>query len=208
MCYNNGFTGIRELDLQIIIDLWFVKYTDRGESEKIFKQAIRTTLNLYYTCHYFRNLLDEPMHYRQFQNMIGYKVFDRFDEINSLDKLIKALPMRIKNDDEDSIKLAKGNVVSISHLGKNYRIIEASDSYARMIEIDIKGMIVDRKIMEIFSENFRWSRDDRPFVSQSWNLPSHGRSIDADFIVWEAPGGFFFNMDSIEHEWFRYWGYN
>jgi hypothetical protein len=198
MCDNNGLTGIFEVDFQIIIDLWFVEN---------YRQAIITTLNLYNTCHYFRNLLDEPSYFLQFQNTIGYKFFDRFADIDSLDRLINSLPMRSKNDNNESIKLVRGNVVSISYLDqkKNYRIIEASDSYARMIEIDIKGMIVDSKIFEIFSEICHWSRNDKPFVSQNWISPGHGCYINTDFIIWKAPDGSLLPTESIGHDYIRSW---
>jgi hypothetical protein len=207
MCDNNGFTGIRELDLQIITDLWFLEeYTDIAEIRKNSKtgQAILATLNLYNTCHYFRKLLDDPIVFLQFQNMIGYRLFDRFADIDSFDKLLKSVPRSTKNGDEELIKLVVGNVVSIPSRCKNYRIIHATDSCARMIEIDIKGIIVDSKIIEIFSKLFHWLRNDKPFISQSWITYAPNDYVNNEFLIWQTRSGTCLNIVSIDDKFLRY----
>jgi hypothetical protein len=81
----NGFTGIYEVDFQIIMDLWLQKkHTDSVEMANTRKVAITTMINLYNTCRYFRNLLDVPLYFQQFQLKIGYKMFDQFADIDSL----------------------------------------------------------------------------------------------------------------------------
>jgi hypothetical protein len=85
----NGFTGIYEVDFKIIMDLWFLeKHTDSMEMDNDRKVAITTMINLYKTCHYFRNLLDDPLYFQQFHVKIGYKIFDRFADILSLKESI------------------------------------------------------------------------------------------------------------------------
>jgi hypothetical protein len=167
----NGFAGIYEVDFKIIMDLWFQKkHTDSVETDNTLKVAIITMINLYNTCHYFRNLLDDPIYFQQFQVKVGYKMFDRFGDINSLNELIKSLPITTKKGYEELTKLQAGNVVSISFGGKNYRVIEAADSHGRMIEIDAKGIIIDNQIIKIFSimVDQTYSGDNGACISQKW----------------------------------------
>jgi hypothetical protein len=75
-------------------------------------------------------------------------MFDRFADIYSLKELIDCLPTTIKNDRSELTKLVAGNVVSCSFINckKNYRVINASDFSGRLMEIDAKGAIIDKKI--------------------------------------------------------------
>jgi hypothetical protein len=80
--FTNGFTGIYEIDFQIIMDLWLKKIPiDGRENVDQHMCALMTMFNLYNTCHYFRNIFDEPIYFRQFQLKIGYKLYDRFADI-------------------------------------------------------------------------------------------------------------------------------
>jgi hypothetical protein len=204
MSDKNGFTGIKEVDSQIIMDLWFQNVdTYCRKFDKARKLAIVSMINLYNTCHYFRNILDDPIFFQQFQIKIGYKMFARFADIDSLNELIKCIPMTTKNGNDILTKLTAGNVVSeVSH-GKNYRIINASDSHARMIEIDIKGMIVGKKIIKIFSEivNTKYLSHWEPSTEQLW-LTSTGTHVN-NFICLKTRKGIPTRITSIESGFIR-----
>jgi hypothetical protein len=180
----NGFTGIYEVDFQIIMNLWLQKrYTHFAETDNTLKVAIISMINLYNTCHYFQNLLDDPIYFQQFQVKIGYKMFERFADIDSVNELIKCLPITTKNDNKELAKLAAGNVVSRPFLSKNYRLIEVSDSHGRMIEIDAKGTIIGNKTISIFSKivERRYTGHNEVFIVQHW-CTSDGGCINTDHL--------------------------
>jgi hypothetical protein len=184
MCDTNGFTGICEVDFQIIMDLWLKnKHTNSVEMANTRKVAITTMINLYNTCRYFRNLLDDSPYFQQFQSKIGYKMFNQFADIDSLNELIKCLPITTKQGNKELTNLAAGNIVSLPLKRKNYRIINASDSRARMIEIDIKGIIIGKKIMELFSKIVDTTYLRQGESTSQWWRTSTGRCIDNSVCV-------------------------
>jgi hypothetical protein len=205
MCDKNGFTGIYEIDFQIIMDLW-PKNIDYMDMDKTWKRASMAMIDLYNTCFYFRNLLNDPIYFQQFQDKAGYKMFDSFADINSLNNTISRLPMSTKNGNDILIKLVAGNVVSIPVLCKNYRIINACDCYGTMIEINDKGMVIDDKIIEIVSETIPITPRGDPYntcLEQKWLSPITGCYISNRHIIGKTKCGIYFKIASIDENFMR-----
>jgi hypothetical protein len=204
MCDKNGFTSIREVDFDIIINLWLPKkhmnWTEMKETKKL---AIVTMINLYNTCHYFQNLLDDPSYFQQFQDKIGYKMFDLFANINSLNNMIGCRPISIKNGNDILTKLVPGNIVSIPGLNKNYRIVESSDCHGTMIEIDHKDVVINNKIIEIFSETVDIRCDNYKCIAQKWRPFTYNYYISNQYIIGKTKCGLYFYIAGIDESFIR-----
>jgi hypothetical protein len=189
------------------MDLWLQKmHTDYTETEKTLKVAIITMINLYNTCRYFRNLLDHPLYFQQFQVRIGYKLFDRFADINSLNELLNCLPTTTIKGHTKLTKLAAGNVVSCPFSKKNYRVIDASDIRGRIIEIDAKGVMIDINIIEICSKMVarRYFDGNDVCTVQSW-VASSGRLMDitTDYLCVKTKDGRWSTIGAINDSFIR-----
>jgi hypothetical protein len=118
----------------------------------------------------------------------------------TLNELIKSLPITTKTNNKELTKLAVGNIVCSTSQGKNYRIIDSSDSCGRMVEIDTKGMIVDNKTIKIFSKMVeqRYILNCEPVIYQHQDWYTTSNYISNKYVWVKIKDGRYSNITGID----------